>query len=279
MTPDGLLDGLRNTSSRGASLRCLRLHRLEPAGFEELRRDVRQLLAQAQPSTVTESGHVTSWVLPYGQVHQYSLFNSSGRANDFSSDHDLARRDKSVLAPLAYPALASFAARLPDLVNLRVAVLGAGAGLSPHQEHVFVRAPSGHVVPRVRFHLPLETTPNALLVLDDDAFWLEPGTTHLVNHGCVHAAHNGGPRPRVHLVWDQVLTAEAFSLMLGDSPVDPPWRRLLGSDRLAPVVLRKRLGAARRLPPQVSAADIDKAVLAPEGWDQPFPPGTQPIRP
>jgi hypothetical protein len=266
MTPDELLEGIRAADRHQGGLRCLRLHRIAGDAFAAVRSEVDRLCRRGRPSDVRRPDHVTSWVLPYGSVLQFSLLNTSGRFDDFRTDHDLTRRDKRFAAAADYPALAELVAALPDAVNVRVNLLGPASGLMPHEEHLFVRAPNGAVVARVRFHLPVATNPGALVVLDGDAYHLEPGVVHFVNHGCLHAARNRGEHPRIHLVWDMVLTQAVYEVMFGDSACPSPLQRITGPARRLAASHTERLGASRRLPPQVSQQEAAGALLAPADW-------------
>lgn len=261
MTPDELLDGLRAGDRHEGGIRCLRLHRVEPTALAAIRREVAQLCRTNRPSDVTRPEHVTSWVHPFGTVVQYSLLNSSGRPDDFSEDHDLDRGTKRFHAAADAPELARLVALFPDAVNVRVNVLGATSGLAAHEEHAFVRIPGGPVAARVRLHLPLETGPAAVLVLDGQVYRLAEGVVHLVNHGCVHAARNGGPAPRVHLVWDVVLTGAAYELLFADGTAPDPLRRITGAERAVVPLRTERVAGARRLPSVLSRAETDTARL------------------
>jgi hypothetical protein len=100
----------------------------------------------------------------------------------------------------------------------------------------------------------------AELTLDGHVFHLEPGIVHFVNHGCVHAVRNEGTERRVHLVWDQLLTREAYGAVFGED-AGPTWATRMLDDERAPDPLRVELmGAYVRLPPLV---DWDEA----EGLD------------
>jgi hypothetical protein len=261
MTPEELLDGLRDGNRHAGGIRCLRLLRLAPHAFARIRGEVERLCRDGVPSEVRRSGHVTSWVLPYGSVLQFSLLNRSGRLDDFQDDHDASRRGKRFADPVRYPGLAELAAVFPTAVNFRVNVLGSASGLSPHEEHVFLRLPDGGVVARVRLHLPVLTSPAAVVVLDGLAYHLEPAIVHLVNHGCVHAARNDAETPRVHLVWDVLLDRATGELLVGPAIAPDPLTRVPVAERLPTPLRLIRVGAVRRLPPPLGAEEIAAARL------------------
>jgi hypothetical protein len=262
VSPDDLLAGVLAADEHAGGIRCLRLHELEPAFLAELQTEADRLASRGQPSDVNDPQHVTHWVLPFGNVVQYSLLNTSGRLDDFSDDHDAFAKGKAFAHAADHRAMAVFLNLFPDAVNCRLNVMAPASGLSPHEEHVLTYAPDGAVVAKLRFHLPLRTNPEATLVLDEQVFTLETGVVHLVNHGCVHAAANRGPEPRTHLVWDMILTRRTFDLMFGDEDSPAPLRRI-PQDRRTPMPVRsQRLGAVRRLPPPVAAHDRARVALA-----------------
>jgi hypothetical protein len=251
-----LLAAIRAADRHEGGLRFLRLLGVEPAFFATLRGEVERLVADEQPSSVSRPGHVTGWTGPYGDVLQYSLLNRSSRYDDWSSDHDLSCFGKRFRDEERYPALGRLVAELPHLVNARVSVLGPGAGLSPHEEHSVFETAAGTLAVRARLHLPVVTNPHAELTLDGAVHHLRAGVVHFVNHGCVHAAVNAGRQPRIHLIFDELLTAEAFDVLFGAGP--PPGSPLepLAEEARRSVPLREEpVGPARRLDPDVPPSD------------------------
>ncbi|MET9886491.1 aspartyl/asparaginyl beta-hydroxylase domain-containing protein [Streptomyces sp. NPDC006430] len=248
-----ILDGIRDANYHRPGIRCLRLMRADPAAADRLAAEVALLRARQRPSLAGAPGHVTAWTGPSGRVEQYSLLNASGRCDDFSRDHDLSAFGKRFHHGAHHPALAALIGSLPHLVNFRINVLGPGASLAPHEEHSVVRAKSGAVGIRARFHLPLTTHPAATLLLDGDVHHLEAGAVYLVNHGCVHAAENAGPADRTHLVWDMLLTTEAAAVMFGRGPVPAGFTRT--RRRVAPPAARRTVMRWERIAPQVREAE------------------------
>ncbi|MEU2402607.1 aspartyl/asparaginyl beta-hydroxylase domain-containing protein [Streptomyces pseudogriseolus] len=248
-----VLAGIRDANYHRPGIRCLRLFRTADADtLERLLADVSLLRIGQRPSMAAAPGHVTAWTQPQGRVEQFSLLNASGRSDDFSRDHDGSCFGKRFHHAKRLRALAALTASLPHLVNFRVNVLGNGAALPPHEEHSVIRARDGAVGVRARFHLPLLTHPAATLLLDGDLHHLEAGSVYLVNHGCVHAAENGGPHERIHLVWDMLLTAEACDVMFGQGPVPHGFRRT--HDVVRPVG-RRLVRHWKRIAPQVLETD------------------------
>lgn len=253
MTPRELLDGVRDGNVHAGGIRCLRLMRLNDPYVAALRAEVAQLCHRERPSDVRASDHVTNWTRPRGEVLQFSLLNLSGRPDDFSEDHDLSSFGKRFHLRADYPSLASVIDTFPDMLNFRVNVLGPGARLAAHEEHSIVRTQTGAIGACIRFHLPLVTNHGAELTLDGHVFHLEAGIVHFVNHGCVHAVRNGGAQRRVHLVWDQWLTRNAYDVAFGDD-AGPTWATRIRDNERTPSPLRvERMGAYVRLPPSVAS--------------------------
>ncbi|MFD9354654.1 aspartyl/asparaginyl beta-hydroxylase domain-containing protein [Streptomyces sp. NPDC060031] len=248
-----VLDGIRDANYHRPGIRCLRLMETNAATAARLSADVALLRTRQRSSSADAPGHVTAWTGPRGRVEQFSLLNASGRCDDFSRDHDLSCFGKRFHHGAHHPALAALIGSLPHLVNFRVNVLGPGASLAAHEEHSVVRARSGAVGIRARFHLPLMTHPAATLLLDGDVHHLEAGAVYLVNHGCVHAAENGGPADRIHLVWDMLLTAEAAAVMFGQGPAPDGFTRT--PLRAAPPAGRRAVTRWERIAPQVREAE------------------------
>jgi hypothetical protein len=210
-----VLGAIRDANYHRAGMRCRWLFTAAPTTLDALRHDTEALRATQRPSLPGTPGHITGWTRPTGQVEQFSLYTASGQYDDFSRDHDLSTFGKRFRDAARYPALGALVDALPELVNLRINVLGPGASLAPHEEHSVVRSRAGTVGIRARFHLPLVTVEGATLLLDGDVFHLAAGVVYLVNHGCVHAARNDGDAERIHLVWDMLLTEDATALMFG----------------------------------------------------------------
>lgn len=256
-----VLAAIRDANYHREGLRCRGLFAADLSTLGDLRRDAEALRVQQRPSLPTTSGHVTQWTRPRGRVEQFSLLTASGRYNDFSRDHDLSTFGKRFRDAAAYPAIGALIEMLPDLVNMRLNVLGPAGSLAPHEEHSVVRSATGAVGIRARFHLPLVTTAAATLTLDGAVYQLVAGVIYLVNHGCVHAAENAGAVDRVHLVWDMLLTERAATQMLGDGPPLPGFVRLApgGPDPVArrPATGWERIAASVSEPDAASVGFLE----------------------
>lgn len=185
-------------------LRAERVMDIHPELFKGMRRDAEKVMNEA-PSDVTNRGHVTNWTKPEGRVNQWSLYNRSGKFDDFKSDFDYNTKGKYIRDDL--PTIKSFMDQF-DIVNLRMNRLSPGASLSPHEEHLTFKRGAREVVARARFHIPLWTNPQAIMMADWKQFSFALGGMYFFNNGCVHSAHNLGHEDRVHLVFDVMLTKE-----------------------------------------------------------------------
>lgn len=200
-------------------LRALRIGAVSPSVFQGLLADMNALVRGWLPSIVREGSHSTGWTRPIGEVKQWSLFNTHGftdqTRDDFRYDNLADKR------PVPLPWITALVHSLPDLVNMRLNLIGPGSRLSPHEETLERRLDGGRVALRARFHLPLVTTPKALMLADGDLFHFEAGHVYLFNNGCVHSASNDAETDRLHLVWDQLMTERAVDAMFGSTP--PGW--------------------------------------------------------
>jgi hypothetical protein len=253
-----VLTGIRDANYHEGGIRCLQLMRLEADYFEELQIEIERLVATEAGSDVTRPSHITNWTRPRGDVAQYSIVNTTGRFDDFSTDHDLSSVGKRFHWDAQYAALGRFVSALPNTVNVRVNVLGPGARLGAHEEQSITRISGGRIAARVRFHLPVKTNLRSELVLDGAVYHLLAGVVYFVNHGCVHAARNLGDAPRIHVVWDSLLTRSAFNRLFGDSSFPLPVQRL-GEDQRTPLPVRtERAEAHVRLPMTVSREEAER---------------------
>ncbi|MFE1781003.1 aspartyl/asparaginyl beta-hydroxylase domain-containing protein [Streptomyces sp. NPDC059506] len=107
------------------------------------------------------------------------------------------------LAQLPY--LAEILALLPAPLNaVRLMALGPGAASNPHRDPKY-RLDRG----LVRLHIPITTTPNAVLVLDGVEHCWQPGTLWYGDFSREHLVRNTADTvTRIHLVIDALLTAE-----------------------------------------------------------------------
>ena len=200
-------------------LRAFHIGKVATPVLQALLSDMRELVQKWPPSVVREGEHVTGWTRPVGDVKQWSLFNTHGQTEDTRDDF---RYDNlSEKAPLPLDGIATLAGSLPDLVNMRLNMIGPLSSLSPHEEPLDRDLGGGRVALRARFHLPLRTTQKALMLADGDLFNFEAGHVYLFNNGCVHSASNEAKSDRVHLVWDQLMTERALDAMFGSTP--PEW--------------------------------------------------------
>lgn len=263
MTSDELLAGIRDGNFHCGGIRCLRLFRVERNLARALRSEVDQLCAAEQGSDVQEREHITHWTRPTGAVRQFSLLNRSGDFADFRDDHDLSCMGKQFHHAARYPHLAAFAGCFKHAINFRVNVLGANAGLSPHEEHSLFLSESGTPAVRARFHLPLRTSRDARMTLESNVYRFVPRTIYYFNQGCVHAAANLGSAPRIHLVWDLLLTPQAFEQMFGDALEPPGLRRLAPHQRELRTLGREPTPNYARLPPRVTPIEANRLALSP----------------
>lgn len=257
MNEEALLFGIRDANYHAEGIRCLRLFQLESSYFAKLRADVERLCRTERGSDVTDQHHVTNWTRPRGEVSQFSLLNTSGRYDDFSSDHVVTCLGKQFHGAATYSQLAQFVSAFPHCVNFRVNFMGPHSRLAEHEEHSVIRTTTGSIGIRLRLHLPLTTNPSAELKLDGSVYHLEEGTVYFVNHGCVHSACNGGDQSRIHLVWDMLLTEQAFAFLFNNHSCPPGFLPVPSPESAFSSSRNERVGAYVKLPPLVTRAEAD----------------------
>jgi hypothetical protein len=205
------LKGLREAYEHSDGVKTLRLGRLDAAWFADIQRETAFIIENGGSSDVGAPDHVTHWTRPRGKVRQFSLFNTSGRSEDYQGDYGY--RGNAAHKKLVFPqlkGLTRFAALFGDaLRNLRLNGMGADAGLSAHEENsITPRAWGADYI--VRFHLPVFTNDRSYIYLDDERFTYREGELYFFHHGCVHAAANFGADARYHLVLDCFLDRKLF---------------------------------------------------------------------
>ena len=259
--PYELMNAMLDANYHRGGLACLRVWQLNLNFFQNLQADVSRLCQHERSSNVGDSEHITNWTRPSGRVLQYSLFNASGRYDDFTSDHILSVFGKRFSGAKKYPVLDEFILSFPNAINFRVNILGPQAELAPHEEHILVRGQTGTIGLRIRMHLPIVTNLAAEIILEESVYHLEAGFVYFVNHGCFHSARNGGDQPRIHLVWDLLFTRDCFALLFGtDSDLPLSARRLSPAEQHVLSLRKERMGPIRRMPdpfPELSVQDID----------------------
>ncbi len=196
-------------------LTILKLFDVEPDFFEHISRDVLQLISANHPSYATDKNHNSNWSKPEGVISQYSLLNVSGRLDDYSTDHNLSTKNKRFAHGLRYPYLAKFIALFPDCTNFRINILHAKSRFTQHQEDICIpNQVSGKPALKLRFHLPIRTNEQASMLMEGNVYHFDPGTIYFFHNGCIHDGINmNEAEPRVHLLWDMLLTEDTFQRM------------------------------------------------------------------
>jgi hypothetical protein len=151
-------------------------------------------------------------------VRHWSLFNRSGKTDDYSDDFNYETKDKKVHGG---PIIKSIFSSVPSLVNIRIAYMGPGAALDVHEEQLAFPRAGKKVALRCRFHIPIITDENAVMMLDGQQFHYEEGKLYAFNNGCIHDACNNGNTGRTHLLFDILLTKDAAEFFFLDSVT--PW--------------------------------------------------------
>ena len=193
----------------------LELFEVDPLFFDRIVKDVIQLIQDQTPSIATERGHLSNWSKPEGMITQYSLLNRSGRYDDYSTDHDRSIQKKRFAHGSLYPSLDQFIKLFPHAVNFRINVLHGKSSFTQHQEDLcFIHNKTHDPALRVRFHLPIATHDQALMLMEGNLYRFNPGKIYFFHNGCIHDGVNLHPTQiRVHLLWDMLLTEDTFTRM------------------------------------------------------------------
>jgi len=203
-----------------SGITAMKISVMEKIEFQALQLDVVAFFMNQNPSVVNEKGHVTNWTRPYGEALQFSLWNSHGDPMNWKDDHNCSPMGKSFHHAEMYPRLAEFISRWPNLCNFRLNVMKAKSGLSPHKEQIVIWKGNVPIV-KVRFHLPIITTPEAYMMLNWKHYRFEPGTIYFFNNGVPHCSHNPGSKERMHLVWDMLCSEQLYKDYLSKAKILP----------------------------------------------------------
>ena len=201
----------------------MHLHSLEPEFLAKLQSEVNQIMEENEAADVASGNHPINWVLSYGKSQSYSLFNSKGDVADNSDLLTFDTSKKRFHGADKYPAVAEFMALFPDTTNWRINVLhpsppmkpGEGfvsSGFSPHRAYTMhevhdKKASVEKTAMRMKFHMPVFTQADYVDMHQfDRSYAFEEGNAYYFTNGCPHSVENRGTIPRVHLIWDMLLT-------------------------------------------------------------------------
>lgn len=211
--------GITRAYEHKGGIKSLQLGALDADWFRQIQGECSWIIDSAGSSDVTSANHVTNWTRPSGTVRQFSLFNTSGESADTKGDYGYlgdAKKKRLVFPQLE--GLKRFAALFgPALRNFRLNGMGPASALDAHEEVSITATRFGHLY-ILRFHLPVFSNDSARVYLDNESFRYAEGNLYFFNHGCVHAAANGGPGPRYHLVFDCFLGATMFRRLFPGTP-------------------------------------------------------------
>lgn len=227
----------RRAYEHKGGVKALAMGRIDHDWFKEIQDEMTWVIDSQSSSDVTAKTHTTNWTRPVGQARQFSLYNPTGKSDEYLSDF---LPPASAKKKLVFPQLSStarFAALFDDdLWNLRLNGLGTSSKLSFHEEDPITPNKNG-LSYIVRLHLPLFTNNSAEMLLDGESFFFKEGYLYFFHHGCVHSAVNGGSDPRYHFVLDCRLTPDLFERVFpGTAPSpDPGFSRFGWSEARAQV--------------------------------------------
>lgn len=106
------------------------------------------------------------------------------------------------------PYMAQVLAAIPsELRSARLMSLAPGVRVPEHRD-----TPTGLPYGFVRLHVPVNTNPEAILLIDGVEHRWQPGTLWYGDFSRLHSVINSGDHPRIHLVIDCVVTPELLAL-------------------------------------------------------------------
>jgi len=206
----------------------MRLHRLSQGLFQRIQEEISQIMTTSSGANVLSEKHPIAWVKAFGEAKSFSLITASGVLNDTSDLLNFDTRQKRFSQADKYPALADFIELFPHTTNWRINVLGPsdscdgkGSGFSPHRAFVMheVADEEGNAKTafRMKFHLPVFAQTELVdMQQHDQSYEFELGDVYYFTNGCRHAVENRAAVPRVHIIWDMLLTEDTFERMLGE---------------------------------------------------------------
>jgi hypothetical protein len=214
----------------------LQLYKVEPLFFEGLAKEVMDLIKEHNPSFIIDSTHPSYWSKPEGLITQYSLLNTSGIINDYSTDHNRSILNKRFAFGEKYPCLEKFISLFPHSINFRLNLLNGKACFTQHQEDIcFYHNLTNRPSIRVRFHLPIVTNSQAEMLSEGNVYHFDPGMIYFFHNGCVHDGINKNEEEvRIHLLWDMLLTEDTYTKMFQRS-IDSPLLFKLENVNLQPI--------------------------------------------
>jgi len=217
----------RRAYQHRGGIKALALGKLDPAWFRQIQDEMRWVINSQASSDVGAKSHTTNWTRPIGEARQFSLYNPTGKPDEYLSDFaPPAKVGKKLVFP-HLEATTRFAKLFgDDLWNLRLNGLGKSSKLSLHEEDPIEAQRTGRTY-KARFHLPIFTSYKAEMLLDGESFSFDEGKLYFFHHGCVHAAVNNDDKPRYHFVLDCLLTPTLYARIFPGQnlAVDPGYNR------------------------------------------------------
>ncbi|TNC78987.1 aspartyl/asparaginyl beta-hydroxylase domain-containing protein [Janthinobacterium lividum] len=119
--------------------------------------------------------------------------------------------------PCLHEVLASFAC---EIRAARLMALAPGAIIRAHRD-----AGTSLADGLIRIHIPIHTTPQVLFSIDGENVHFAAGHAWYMDASCLHAVHNRGTAPRIHLVLDCVTNAWLETLFASAGFVPKPARK------------------------------------------------------
>jgi hypothetical protein len=218
MTKEIFVKEIIKANFHKGGIKCLETLLVKDGFFRKLQQEILQI-KDLPKSDVRDTAHVSNPVTkPSGENFQYSLFNESGKTEDYSKDWNKSAANKKFHFAGEYPYMNHFIQSFEGCLNMKLLVLGPGTELFPHEAHLVVPTNPPRLV--LRFHLPIFTNEKCLMLLDGETFHFKEQHIYFFNEGCIHSAWNKSDSYRYHLSWDMYLDDSVYQLMFSDDGVE-----------------------------------------------------------
>lgn len=218
MTKETFIKEIVKANFHKGGIKCLETFLMKDDFFLKLQQEVLKIKDMPR-SDVRDVTHVSNPVTkPTGENFQYSLFNESGKTNDYSKDWNKSANNKKFHFAKEYPCMAQFIHFFKGCLNMKLLVLGPGTELYPHEAHLVVPTDPPRLV--LRFHLPVFTNEKCLMLLDGETFHFKQQHIYFFNEGCIHSAWNKSDTYRYHLSWDMYLDEAVYKLMFSHEVIE-----------------------------------------------------------
>lgn len=154
------------------------------------------------------------WNIPKMSFKQYNLYSRSDDPDAFLEETDIWRPGRRFLSKLeVIPAMLKHYFGKSVLQNCRLLTVNHFGLLAPHREPI-IGIPGKPNAYKIRFHLPLSTSPRVNFFMTNHGYTMRKGNFYLYNQSCSHGVENVLGVKRAHLVFDFYLNRYLLENMI-----------------------------------------------------------------